>query len=109
MVAGDDRISLGGKRALQNPVVGFIVTHDAQRFLWTNKDREVADCRPRFSHPPRGPAELASQDATDLVEDRRRDVDLDQTGAAEGEQSATIRGTLPAAAELLDGALETES
>jgi hypothetical protein len=68
MVAGDDRISLGGKRALQNPVVGFIVTHDAQRFLWTNKDREVADCCPRFSHPQRGPAELASQNATDLVE-----------------------------------------
>jgi hypothetical protein len=38
-----------------------------------------------LSHPRRGPAELASQHATDLVEDCRGDTDLDQTGAPEGE------------------------
>src|SRR5881628_516079 len=34
-----------------------------------NENREVADCRSRLSHPGRGPAELASQNTTDLIED----------------------------------------
>src|SRR5881628_117257 len=50
-----------------------------------NENREVADCRSRLSHPGRGPAELASQNTTDLIEDCRRDIDLDQTNATEGE------------------------
>lgn len=85
------------------------------------ENREAADRLRRLSYTRRGPEELAGQDARDLIEDRWGDADLDQAGATEGEHfcrpcrrsstrkwilvSATIRGTLPAAAELLDGAL----
>ena len=71
VVAGDDRVGTGRKRALENPVVGFVLAHDAHRLPWMNENREVADCRSRLSHPGRGPAELASQNTTDLIEDCR--------------------------------------
>jgi hypothetical protein len=50
VVAGDDRVGSGGKSALENPVVGLILTHDAHRLLWMNENRELADCRSRLSH-----------------------------------------------------------
>src|SRR5437867_13435171 len=71
VVAGDDRVGTGRKRALENPVVGFVLAHDAHRLPWMNENREVAACRSRLSHPGRGPAELASQNTTDLIEDSR--------------------------------------
>src|SRR5207249_8547427 len=55
--------------ALENPVVGFVLAHDAHRLPWMNENREVADCRSPLSHPGRGSAELASQNTTDLIED----------------------------------------
>jgi hypothetical protein len=72
MVAGNDRVGAGRKRALENPVVGFVLAHDAHRLLRLNENREVADRRSRLPHPVRGPAKLASQNATDLIEDWRR-------------------------------------
>ena len=96
VVAGDDRVGTGRKRALENPVVGFVPAHDAHRLPWMNENREVADCRSRLSHPGRGPAELASQDTTDLIEDCRRDMDLDQTSTTEGEYLIGLAGEINA-------------
>jgi hypothetical protein len=71
MVTGDDRVGSGGKRALEDPVVGLVLEDDAYRLPGMNGNREPADRRSRLSHPRRRPAKLAGQHAADLVEDRR--------------------------------------
>ena len=85
VVAGDDRVGAGLKCALENSVVGFVLAHHAHRLLWMDEDRKVADCRLRLSHSRRGPAELASQNATNLIEDCAGDAELYETSATESE------------------------
>jgi hypothetical protein len=85
MVTGDDRVGSGGKRALEDPVVGLVLEDDAYRLPGMNGNREPADRRSRLSHPRRRPAKLAGQHAADLVEDRWGDADLNQTGTTESE------------------------
>ena len=85
MVPRDDRVRSGGKSAFENPVVGLIIPYEAHRLPRMDEYREAADCPRRLSYTRGGPAELASQDARDLIEDRRGYTDLDQAGSTEGQ------------------------
>ena len=98
-VTGDDRIGSGRQSALENPVISLVLVYEIHRLRRMNEDCEVIDRSLRLPNARRRPPELSGQDARDLIEDRRR-----EQFKAEMLVSATIRGTLPAAAILLDRA-----
>jgi hypothetical protein len=85
-VTGDDRIGFGRQSALENPVIGLILVYEIHRLRRMNEDCEVVDRSLRLADARRRPPELSGQDARDLIEDRRRDVDVDCTGATQGQR-----------------------
>ena len=85
-VTGDDRIGSGHQSALENPVIGLILVYEIHRLRRMNEDCEVIDRSLRLPDARRRPPELSGQDARDLIEDRRRDVDVDCAGAPQGQR-----------------------
>ena len=89
-IPAHDVLGARGDGAFEDGVVVEIVGHGVDHFCRHDAAREQTELSPRLQDIGLGPAEFASQDVRQSIEDGVRDREIDRTGSRELQQLVRI-------------------